>query len=213
MRKILSIAASLSLIAVSTPAWADGNLSFVINGDTFSQPFSITNNSTASEKVLRFGLDLTGTGYIFDTVNYGPPYNGTDGVPFSPRGNTGVSTGLVGPVIVADGAAFFQIDFTNFTVGKTFSWDIDIDPSDPSRSPTVNGNNLIGAKAFVDFSNGLRGNGTLGAVAGQPSAAAFSISTFTPTPSVPEPGTWMMMILGFGVVGYAMRRKAVLRYV
>ncbi|MBW6531950.1 PEPxxWA-CTERM sorting domain-containing protein [Sphingomonas sp. RRHST34] len=29
--------------------------------------------------------------------------------------------------------------------------------------------------------------------------------------SVPEPSTWAMMILGFGAVGYAMRRKTVLR--
>lgn len=117
------------------------------------------------------------------------------------------------PVTVADGATFFQIDFTNFTVGKTFSWDIDIDPANPNASATVFGNNLIGAKAFVDFSNGLRGTGTLGAVSGRPNASAFSITTFTPSPSVPEPGTWMMMILGFGAIGYAMRRKTVLRYV
>lgn len=31
--------------------------------------------------------------------------------------------------------------------------------------------------------------------------------------AVPEPSTWMMMILGFGAIGYAMRRKTVLRYV
>lgn len=35
----------------------------------------------------------------------------------------------------------------------------------------------------------------------------------TSNPAVPEPGTWMMMILGFGAVGYAMRRKTVLRFV
>ena len=29
---------------------------------------------------------------------------------------------------------------------------------------------------------------------------------FSATPAVPEPATWGMMILGFGVVGYAMRR-------
>lgn len=33
------------------------------------------------------------------------------------------------------------------------------------------------------------------------------------TSAVPEPATWAMMILGFGLVGYAMRRKTVLRYV
>jgi len=31
--------------------------------------------------------------------------------------------------------------------------------------------------------------------------------------AVPEPATWAMMILGFGAVGYAMRRKTVLRFV
>lgn len=33
------------------------------------------------------------------------------------------------------------------------------------------------------------------------------------TGAVPEPATWMMMLLGFGAIGYAMRRKTVLRYV
>lgn len=31
--------------------------------------------------------------------------------------------------------------------------------------------------------------------------------------AVPEPASWALMILGFGAVGYAMRRKTVLRYV
>ncbi|MBW6527050.1 FxDxF family PEP-CTERM protein [Sphingomonas sp. RHCKR7] len=46
--------------------------------------------------------------------------------------------------------------------------------------------------------NGVsRGNGAYGGQA-----------TFTPVNSaVPEPATWAMMIMGFGVVGYAMRRR------
>lgn len=31
--------------------------------------------------------------------------------------------------------------------------------------------------------------------------------TGTITPAVPEPGTWAMMLLGFGAIGYAMRRR------
>lgn len=31
--------------------------------------------------------------------------------------------------------------------------------------------------------------------------------------AVPEPATWAMMMLGFGVVGYSMRRKTMLRFV
>ena len=32
------------------------------------------------------------------------------------------------------------------------------------------------------------------------------------TGAVPEPGTWAMMLLGFGAVGYSMRRKAKVRF-
>ena len=48
--------------------------------------------------------------------------------------------------------------------------------------------------------NGIsRGNGAYGGQA-----------TFAPLSSaVPEPATWAMMIMGFGVVGYAMRRRRV----
>ena len=37
-----------------------------------------------------------------------------------------------------------------------------------------------------------------------PARAAFSARNVT---AVPEPATWMMLILGFGIVGFAMRSK------
>lgn len=209
MRKILFAAAALSSLVAATPAFAVGGLSFIIDGDTYTQPFSITNTSTAGEKVLSFGFDLGTTGYVFDTVFGGIPANTSDFVPFTPRNGTDTTTGLVKPVTVPDGATGFKIDFTNFTVGKTFSWDIDVDPLNPNASVTVNGNQLIGATAYVDFSNGLRANGVLQAVRGRPNASSFSIVTVTPTPAVPEPATWAMMMLGFGVVGYSLRRRSV----
>lgn len=46
--------------------------------------------------------------------------------------------------------------------------------------------------------NGVsRGNGSYG---GQ--------ITFTPTGAIPEPATWAMLILGFAVVGFSMRRRS-----
>jgi hypothetical protein len=32
-------------------------------------------------------------------------------------------------------------------------------------------------------------------------------ATFTPAAAVPEPGTWAMMLIGFGGIGYSMRRR------
>lgn len=35
----------------------------------------------------------------------------------------------------------------------------------------------------------------------------FAPYVYSPAPAVPETATWAMMILGFGVIGYAMRRR------
>lgn len=31
-------------------------------------------------------------------------------------------------------------------------------------------------------------------------------------PSVPEPGTWVTMVLGFGLIGFSLRRRTILRF-
>jgi hypothetical protein len=196
-------------MTIAAPAQADGNLFFLIDGDTFTQPFAITNNSTAGETILEFGFDLTGTGVVFDPVDFGAPGNGTLGTPFTPQGGSDATTGLVNPVNVVDGSTFFKMNFTDFGVGETFSWLLDVDPADPlAPSPTIFGNNLIGALVYVDFSNGMRGSGFIEAVAGNDDAGQLVIRTFTPTPGIPEPSTWAIMISGFGLAGTALRRRS-----
>ncbi|MEH3123111.1 MAG: FxDxF family PEP-CTERM protein [Sphingomonas phyllosphaerae] len=48
-------------------------------------------------------------------------------------------------------------------------------------------------------------------VTGRGGAASGTVS-WTSNSAVPEPGTWALMILGFGVVGYAMRRRPSVRF-
>jgi len=203
MRKLFMGAAAAAALACSGPAMADGSLFFLIDGDTFTQPFALTNNSTGGETILSFGFDLTGTGVVFDPVTGGVP-NSSAGTPFTPQGGSDVTTGLTGTPTIVDGSTFFQIFFNSFNVGETFSFVLDVDAG---ASATVLGNQLIGATIFADFSNGLRGTGQLVAVTGNPDASQFVITTLTSTPSgVPEPGTWAMMLLGFGGIGFAVRR-------
>ena len=58
---------------------------------------------------------------------------------------------------------------------------------------------IFGGQINTITINGFsRGNGSYGAR-----------GSFIPTAAVPEPATWAMMILGFGVVGYAIRRRRI----
>jgi hypothetical protein len=198
MRKYLVALLCLAGASVTTPAFADGGLTFQIVGDTFSQPFTITNTSTGSETVVGFGVTLISP-YGFDTVDGG---FGNDPVPFSPNGASAALTGYTGPSSFADGASSLMFTFTDFQVGESFVWDIDVDHPD---FLTVIGNQLIGSTGYADFSNGLRGLGTFQALG--TNGSQFVITTFTPTPGVPEPATWAMMIGGVGMAGGALRRR------
>jgi hypothetical protein len=199
----LGALAALTLGAAG-PALADGGISFIIDGDTFDQAYSFTNTSTAGETVVSFGFDLTGIPFVFDTVDGGAPGNGSLGQAFAATGGTDLDTGLVSSPVIADAAQFFSIDFNNFGVAKTFSFLIDVDGAGAGVI-TVLGSDLIGAQAYADFSNGLRGFGTFTAVDGNPDASQFTILTNTPTPGVPEPASWAMLIMGFGGIGGLMR--------
>lgn len=198
---------ALALASIAAPAFADGGLTFVINGNTLNQPFTITNSSTALEQVLGFGITLK-SGFGFDTVSSGA--GGTFGVDaaqaFAPTAGSVALTGYTGPAAFADGAMSLNFTFSHFNAGSSFSWLIDVDPDNAAViGGTVYGNQLIGSTAYADFSNGQRGVGTFQALGAQ--GSQFVIDTFTPSPvaAVPEPATWAMMILGMGAIGFSMR--------
>lgn len=199
--KVTALAAAALAAFSSTPAMATGALFFIIDGDTFDQPYSITNNSTAGEKVVGFGITLVSP-FGFDTVNGG--FGIDNATAFAPNGGSDVTTGYTGPASFTEGTNVIAFTFNGFDPGETFSWDIDVDSA---IQATVFGNELIGSAVYVDFDNGLRGSGVLEAVAGNSDAAQFVIRVVAPTPAVPEPATWGMMIAGLGTVGYAMRRN------
>lgn len=207
MKKLISSALFAMAVLAAGAAQAIPSLNFIIDGDTFNNPYSITNNSTAGETVLRFNLNLgtatSGGPYCFDTIS-GGPCNPDPQSPaaFQPLGGTNVTTGLTAPATVADGAQVLDLFFNDFNAGETFSWYIDVDSA---TSFSTFGDHLIGATAFVDFSNGQRLFGSLFAVDGNPDAAQFTVTGTAPTPSIPEPGTLALMALAG--LGFIRRRK------
>ena len=204
--KLRTAISAAALALASQAALATPALFFIIDGDTFFNPFSITNQSDAGERVTRFQLNIAPANMVFDTVDNGPPGNGTAGVPLTPRSGTEVTTGLVMPATVADGSAVMDISFTGFDALESFVWDIDVDGAS-GQPVSVFGNNLIGSLATIDFSNGERLFGVLSAVANREQASQFVVTGRGITPTLPEPGTLALAGLALLAVGAAQRKR------
>lgn len=199
LKKLL--AATAATLVLSGAAQAAPSISFFIDGDTFSQPFTIDNNSTDGEEISTIFFDLRPVDAYFDTVD-GGLVNTSDGVPFTPVGGSDATTGLVAPV-VPDGAQTMTLNFNDFQAGEAIVFDIDVDFVDP---PTVFGNELIGAEVIVEFGVGEFLSGVFMEVVDNPDAAIFTATGTDPIPEIPVPGAAFLMAGGMAGLG-ALRRK------
>lgn len=127
---------------------------FRAEGDTFFQPFRLTNNANDGERITQLELDLTPLGLVFDT-------DGITGKPFTALNGTGAATGLVSTSLDSTGQILTVVfDGAGFTPGETLEFVIDVDlaPDTVGGAPigaTILGNDLIGAQVQVDFTAGL----------------------------------------------------------
>lgn len=197
--KLLTILTAAAALAAPGLAHAKTGVTFLIVGDTLTNPFSFKNTSDAGEKIVGFGFDMstiTAEDLIFDT-------EGGGSTPLTPQGNTATTTGLVTPAFIPDNAKAFSLAFTDFNPGETFAYRIDVDVG---FGGAISSQRLIGAKVYFDYDNGTRVEGFLRAVPGQANASTFVTDRIVNT-AVPEPATWALMITGFGLAGSAVRRS------
>ena len=76
-------------------------------------------------------------------------------------------------------------------------------------SGTINYNNglLTGRDLFFSLQSGGAQFGTIGGSTVFASASTFSVAPLAAVTAVPEPGAWALMLIGFLVVGSALRQR------
>ena len=193
------LAAAAAAIAISTPATA----SVTIEGD----PANTTVNGYSGPN----GLLISGSGLPFGPftlANLGDSFTTAVLTIGTPETTVNLFEDTTPRQVSVDFAFLNPLDATGALVtGSTTGFII------PFTSCGI----LAGGCGAVDWSNtptifsfGSGGSFSLllqDATFGTPGSARVS-GTFTyVSPSVPEPGTWAMMLLGFGAVGFALRRR------
>lgn len=139
------------------------------------------------------------TTYGNTNVNCGDatgPCSFTDTFTFDPNGYDLVTATITSGATEAAN----DIDFTSVTLnGVAFNLltgGLLIPASDVEFGTLLN-------QALVDGTNTLVVNGTSGGAGAYSGTLSFSFAQR----AVPEPGTWAMMLVGFGATGFALRRR------
>jgi hypothetical protein len=154
------------------------------------------------------GNPFTGTSPVSATIGNTPQVGGTTALPVAfsdsflftigPPGGGLIGTGS-GSIITSTSLLFSatDLDFTSVLVNGT-----------PLTINRLAGGLIesAGTSNVNIFSGQLNNITVTGLSRGSTGSYGGNVS-FLPTAAVPEPGTWAMMLLGFGAVGFSMRRR------
>ena len=152
------------------------------------------------------------------TLLGGTVYNGDQPFADRPAGTvTGGNFLAAGPTSGTSATLTFLnggVSFLNFLWGSPDTYNVlTVNSTSGTQTFTATGlgfPNTAGVQTmsqYVLFSgiNGTRINSVT--FSNSPSINAFEAANFSITGPVPEPATWALMIAGFGLVGFAMRRR------
>ncbi len=202
MKKIL-LGAALGLAAlVSTPAAAAVIFSFTPGGASPSGGFTVINTFTNL-------TGITGSGFQIKTPPSDP--NGAPPANSVPAGTSYLSVLGGGSATISLGSVTaFQFDwgsiddYNTLTIASTGGPTIII-PGSNFTNP-ANGNQVSAGTNGLFTVTGTAGEIFTG-VTFSSSRNSFEVDNLAVKSAVPEPTTWTMMLLGFGIVGYSLRSR------
>lgn len=180
----LTLLVAAAAATIASPALAVETLDF----ETTAGGGATVANTTVGNDFAALGLTFTGATYFQCGGGCPSPANGI----FISGTNTNGS---------------FTVNFLNAI--SNFSA-VNVNFSAFTASAFDSGNNLLGTSSASNFLQAVSFN--FGGI----SSIQFSTTTqfgvdnfqFTQNAAVPEPATWAMMLIGFGAVGFAMRRRS-----
>jgi hypothetical protein len=190
LAKAVFASAAAALVAAAVPANA---ATFVYSytfdtGDTATGSFTGTGPISAITDISNVSLSINGKAIAGVAAYF---YNGYTG----PTGSNCPSGCIVpGPATVSSDPLKENFMFSNSDLSQYFY----IIPWNNS------GDNQVATQAVGP-------NGVIDSFNGQYIPANFSVSAVTEVTPVPEASTWAMMLLGFGIVGFAVRKGSRVR--
>lgn len=213
--KLKKLIAAALLAGCASSAMATASVKFLIDGDTFSNSFKITNLSDKGERITSFSLTLP-TGFVFDTVS---DTNNFGRYVFAAANDFDIDKAT--STAPADGGASLEFGFgnaftttcpitvVNFTPCE-FGWTVDVD-GNAAMDMSVLGNQLNGAAVSARFSDGSSAMGFLGGCPATECTAAgayWSANGALPPPNqTPEPGSLALAGLALLAAGALRARK------
>ena len=182
----LSLAAALLISAVAAPALAVVVAPVTVTQTTsgsagnWTYNFTFTNNVSQGQRLYFFGLQDTSGTVTASPAGYSfyPGYS-VNGTNY----NLGWLTDSSGGIATGQSLGGFAIRDTATAAKSSF--------------------NFYG----YTYNNGATYNAGGNVGGGTSSNPVFEFSSTGATAAVPEPATWAMMFLGFGGMGYALRRR------
>ncbi|WP_205479254.1 FxDxF family PEP-CTERM protein [Sphingomonas arenae] len=196
MKRTLGLLAAASALAftavpaqaattVITPSEQPAGTTFVVAGDIFNGPIAAT-----------FGHTGITAGDFTDLFQFTIPQNGTG------------SGSVITSVTLQDFLGGTDLDFTSVLVNGIAATLVLRDAS--GNVCAVRGVGTCGASESFAINNVPIFSGILNTIevtgVSRGLGSYGGNATFIPS-AVPEPGTWAMMLLGFGAIGFAMRRR------
>ncbi len=169
--------------------------------ESSGSPHHTTDNLTNRDfLIFQFDQPVELESAKFTTYNMGS--NRTDGDATIARGTS--SNWMVDPLAststYAQFATLFSNGFQSSNVGSTSGQSVSTRMLNPGN---MSANTWLIGAAFVNPNEDCKS----GSKKNQPCLDGFKLSQVSVLSAVPEPSTWMMMLIGFGFVGFAMRQK------